>query len=304
MAAKDSWLKERARNVYSQSGEDGLLEAIFGVLEIERGYAVELGAHDGVYLSNTRHLFERGWSGLLIEADPARFRQLQHNMRGFGEVKCVKALVSFEGDHSLDELLAHHGAPTDLDLLSIDIDGNDYHLWDSVRRFAPKVVVIEYNPSIPNDVEFVQPRDLSVFQGTSLRSLVKLGRDKGYELGAVTETNGIFVRRDLADKLEIPDNSIEALRAPSPFATSIFQLYDGTIKIGGNDRLIWYNLPIDVARLQIVPSILRRGYPPTQTGAKRLLRYAWVLYYLARQPSQWPTLWQKIRTRLGPRSES
>ena len=299
MAETRVGLQDFKADIYSQSGEDGILAELFRRLGIDRGFCVELGAHDGIHLSNTRHLIERSrWNGILIEPDPRRFQQLRANVRDFGGVTCVEAWVSFEGRDTLDEILARNGAPPDFDLLSIDIDGNDYHLWDSLRRFTPKVVIIEHTPTSPNDVAFVQPRDLRVSQGTSLRSIAHLAGEKGYELCAVTDTNGVFVRTELVPRLGLGDHSLETLRPDSAFTMKLFQLFDGTLKLSGNDRLVWHDLPIDERRLQIVPRVLR-GYPPAQSPTTKLLRWAWTCVYLLRRPALWPDLARKLRGKLG-----
>src|SRR6185436_3102249 len=110
---------------------------------------------------------------------------------------CLQRFVTFDGDTRLDALLQTTPIPKDFDLLSVDIDGADYHVWESLTRYEPRVVIIEFNPTIPGHIEFVQPRDMTVNQGNSIRSLVKLGKQKGYELSCVTEYNAIFVRANL-----------------------------------------------------------------------------------------------------------
>jgi hypothetical protein len=118
----------------------------------------------------------------------------------------------------------------DFDLLSIDIDGNDYHVWDTVKTYKPRLVIIEFNPTIPSDIEFVQEKNNSINHGNSLLSLVKLGKSKGYELIATTYCNGFFVEKEFFDLFKIEDNSIDSLWK-NPEAPRIFQLYDGTLML-------------------------------------------------------------------------
>ena len=77
----------------------------------------------------------------------------------------------------------------------MDIDGNDYYVWKAVEDYRPKIVVIEYNPTIPECVDFVQPPDPSTMQGAGLLTLANLGKEKGYELICVTTGNAIFIDR-------------------------------------------------------------------------------------------------------------
>lgn len=264
------------RNVTSEHGEDGILERIFSVIGEGGRWCVELGALNGKHGSNVWNLIKnRGWLGVLIEADPTYFEVLQKEYAGSNAV-CINRFVSFDGSDMLDTILAETEIPKQFDLLSLDIDGNDYHVWESLMRHVPRVAVIEYNPSIPNDINFVQPRDMRVQQGSSLRALTDLGRKKGYELVAVTDTNAIFVLRELFQQLDIGDGSIESLRPYNRFETKLFQLYDGTLRIAGNKNLIWHHVPIDEEKLQVLP-LRRRVYPAgtSASGVTRSLKY-WI----------------------------
>ena len=277
----DAWAKEHASREYSQCGEDGILAEIFRVLGDGAGFCVEFGASNGVGGSNTHSLVRSGWKGVLIEPDPDSYALLVENMRPFPQVTCLQAFVGLDGEKALDSLLEQAGAPTDIDVLSIDVDGIDYHVWDSLRMFTPKVVVIEYNPSIPNDVDFVQRRDERVTHGSSIRSLVALAGGKGYELAAVTDLNAVFVRDDLFAALELEDNSIDDLRDDTATKTTLFQGFDGTLMLAGNKELLWHYLPIDEARLQALPRALRR-YPGRLSPVLQVARHAWSIGHLIR----------------------
>ena len=263
------------RNVTSEHGEDGIIERIFNIIGEESRWCVELGALNGVHGSNVWSLVQkRGWSGVLIEADKTQFERLQKEYAYYSNAHCIDAYVSFEGEQSLDNIFSQTPLPRTFDLFSLDIDGNDYHLWESLNKYRPRVMVVEFNPSIPNNVAFVQPRDMRVFQGSSLRSLIELGKQKGYELVAANEANAFFVLQDLFPKFGISDNSIDALHTDTQFQTQFFQLYDGTLRIAGNSRLIWHDRPIDIKKLQVLGPSARR-YPArvSSGGGVRRLKY-------------------------------
>lgn len=274
-------LADHARDVHSQNGEDGILERIFSLLDVTEGACVEFGAWDGIHLSNTRLLIEQGWRGVLIEADPAKFVELQANTSRFPGVVCQNRFVGFEPPGDLDTILAETGLPDDFDLLSIDVDGNDFHIWKSVTRYRPKVVVVEINPTIPNHIEFVQARDMAVQQGSSARSLVVLGREKGYELVATTQCNVLFVREDLFPALGIADNSLDALRTGHDDETSILHLFDGTLVLAGRTTHPWNGIELRDARIQVLPAPLRR-YTPEASPRLRKLQRAWAWLYRTR----------------------
>ena len=162
------------RRVYSQSGEDGVIQRIFACIGAKTRYYVEFGAKDGFNLSNTALLrLHRGWRGLLL--DP-----------GGPPGPLVKPeLVTPD---NIAEIFTRHGVPAEFDLLSIDIDGNEYWVWKALVEHRPRVVVIEYNIFIDPTQSKVAPYDASggwdgtPYHGAGLGALRKLGEEKGYAL--------------------------------------------------------------------------------------------------------------------------
>lgn len=254
-------LLAHARNVTSQNGEDGIIEHVFALLPPSSRYCVEFGAWDGKTFSNTWNLIHRhGWAGLLIEGDAERFAVLAAENATRGDVHCLNRWVDFEGPNSLDALLAEVNAPSAIDLVSIDIDGIDYFVWDSLTRYRPTLVVVEFNPTVPNDVRFVQARDRLVNQGCSLRALVDLGDRKGYSLVCCTGWNAFFVVAEKANALGVADNRIDTLFTPLADGR-IFHGYDGTVHVVGMDRLLWHRVRVGSEHFQVLPEPFRR-YPP------------------------------------------
>ncbi|UCF14929.1 MAG: FkbM family methyltransferase [Phycisphaerales bacterium] len=270
MAKSSAWLNEFASNVTSQNGEDGIIEKILDVLDDSAKWCVEFGSWDGRHLSNTYNLIKnKSWSGVLIEGNAHRFQDLLKTYEGNNRVICINAFVGFEGDNNLDVILRRADIPADFDLLSIDIDGNDYHVWEAVRDHRPKIVVIEYNPTIPNAVEFVQSRDMRVTQGSSLLSLWKLAKAKNYELVAVTHSNAIFVDLRYFGLFGIEDNTVGAMRSDESLVTYLFNGYDGTVFIRGSGKLGWHGLPYRESKVQVLPRWLR-DYPRNYGRVKRM----------------------------------
>ena len=189
-------LSEFAANRYSQYGEDGILEKLFELIGTSSRLCVEFGAWDGFHLSNTANLWTCGWKGVLIEGHARRFNELVANTRGHSCV-CIHAYVSREGPTSLEALLEAHGIHDPIDLLSIDIDGDDYHILASLDRLRPRVIVCEYNPTIPAEMDLYA--EYGNFFGASVAPLDRVARNKGYRLVALTDTNCFFVLGDLFD---------------------------------------------------------------------------------------------------------
>jgi hypothetical protein len=263
MPADNRWLLEHAANVHSQAGEDGIIAKILDVIGEKTKWCVEFGAWDGRHLSNTYHLVAgRGFSAVMIEGSTKRFDDLVAASKANDRIVPINALVGFTAADGLDSILAGTAVPLEFDVLSIDIDGNDYHVWKAVTRYRPRVVVIEYNPTVPTPVDFVQPADMAVNQGASLKAMARLGRDKGYELVSVTEHNCLFVIAELFPKFGIADNSIQALRPNEALVTYIFNGFDGTVFVRGYGKLAWHNTPYRESRMQHLPKFMRK-FPDT-----------------------------------------
>jgi hypothetical protein len=179
----------------------------------------------------------------------------------------VQAEVTTAGDTSLDVLLREAGSPKDFDFLCIDVEGNDYNLWDSLIAFEPRVMMVDFNPTVPNDVLFAQEDDPGINHGASLRAFVELAGRKGYELAAVTTWNAIFVRRGLFPAVGLSGNKLEDMYYPV-FETKIFQSMDSFLTIQGCDRLIRHNYVLDPERMQPVPPDLRRPADAASFGSR------------------------------------
>ncbi len=208
--------EQQEEQIYSQGGEDGVIRKLFEIIEPSSRFAVEFGAADGMNGSNVRRLYEQGWRGLQIEGDPAQYRRLIENTRGFPGVKNLHAWV-WPGN--IEYLLEAGGVPKDLDLLVIDIDSNDYWVWKVIHNYRPKVVQIEFNAAFAPPQRAVvryHPMnypDSTDFYGASIQSLYELGKQKGYELVYCTKNavNLFFVDAVYYDRFGIEDNSPSTL---------------------------------------------------------------------------------------------
>ena len=163
------------RSVHSQSGEDGVIQHLFELIGTRNRFFVEFGAGDGLFLSNTAHLrLNHGWTGLLMEGSEQADGQLVR-----------REFVSAE---NINFLFAQYDVPEVFDLLSVDIDGNDYWVWNALTDCKPRLVVVEYNIffglhqacTVPYEADRIW--DESYYHGASLGALEKLGITKGYTL--------------------------------------------------------------------------------------------------------------------------
>ncbi len=253
------WLEKFKKNVYSQCGEDGVIEKILEILPDKNKWCVEFGAWDGKYLSNTYNLtINHGFSCVIIESDAKKFIDLQRTYSNNKAAITLNKYVDTKGENSLDNILLKTEIPKDFDFLSIDIDGNDYFVWESIKLYRPKIICIEFNPTIPNELGFVQENNPKIKQGASLLSIKNLGAIKGYELVCALGWNAIFVEKKYYDLFGIDDNSLEVLRQDKTFITYIFVGYDGRIFTRGLNMIGWHKLEFDENDIQILPKVFRK----------------------------------------------
>ncbi len=206
-------LSDFSYNKYSQYGEDGIIEKVFEIIGTDSKICLEVGAGDGPGGSNIAHLWkDLGWRAILLEADPERLKTLEPSIDGYSNVQLVKSYI--EKDESLgetiDSIIEMLGVDK-LDLLSLDIDGNDYHIFEALK-IRPRVIIIEFNHTIPYYRDVCQQyADHSWNVGSSVAALKRLGKQKGYELVAITDVNAIFVDNVYSDKFSEYEKSLEKL---------------------------------------------------------------------------------------------
>lgn len=182
------------RNVFSQNGEDGIINAIFANAGTTNRICCEFGAWDGIHFSNCRSLVVDGWTCVMIEGNTRRYESLLENYRGRGNVIAINKFVDVQ-NNSLDTLLAPYRFG-DLDFLSIDIDGLDYEIFETLRS-RPRVICIEVNAGhTPTALDRI-PATISQHNiGQSLGLFVATAELKGYGLACYTG-NAFFIREDV-----------------------------------------------------------------------------------------------------------
>tara|TARA_R100000008_G_C3554063_1_gene152169 strand:- start:148 stop:849 length:702 start_codon:yes stop_codon:yes gene_type:complete len=186
---------------YSQNNEDGVLQEIFERQGIEKGVFVDVGAWDGVYLSNTKLLLEKGWRGLCIEGDSQKSQESQQNLAGHDAI-CINSFVTCEDDSTnVNFHLKAHNIKEDFEFFTIDIDSIDWWVWKNLN-YQPQVVLVEYNSNHSEScVMRYEPgyRHLNNirYYGASAPAFLELGALKGYDLVWLNHVNMAFVRCDI-----------------------------------------------------------------------------------------------------------
>lgn len=197
---------------YSESDEDGILAEIFKRIGTENRIFFEFGVGDGL-ANNTLNLLLSGWSGYWIDGSADFAAQIRNTFRDRIASGQLKLLNEFITTDSINDQIRKLEMPASIDLLSIDIDGNDYWIWEAIEAVSPRVVVIEYNATLRPPISVVmryaadnQWNGTNYF-GASLKAMEKLGARKGYSLVGCNYTgvNAFFVRQDLlGDKFHEP----------------------------------------------------------------------------------------------------
>lgn len=200
-------LNRHENQVLSQFGEDGIISEIFRRIGETNRQFVEFGVGDGME-NNTAALLLKGWKGAWMEGSPesaATIRKTFSKPISGGQLVLKETFVTRD---NIETLFKDLGVPAEPDLLSIDIDGNDYWIWKEIRNYRPRVVVVEYNATFGADIEWVMKHNpdhrfaSDNYFGSSLKAYEKLFTEKGYKLVGcgMAGINAFFVREDLVSE--------------------------------------------------------------------------------------------------------
>jgi len=216
--------------VYSQGDEDGIIQEIFNRIGLESRIFVEFGVGDGLE-NNTAKLLLDGWRGLWLEGSPtdsAKIRRTFSRELASGQLKFTQAFIDRDNINSL--ISAHYTGA--IDLISIDIDGNDIHILENLDAVSPRVLIIEYNGKFPPPMSIAQKYNRSNiwrgtdYNGSSLEAITKIAIQKGYRLVGcnIIGTNAFFVRADL-----VQDKFLEPFTAENHYEPARYFLLPGFV---------------------------------------------------------------------------
>lgn len=192
-------LKRNQTSANSQFGEAAIVSGILEAIGTTNKWCLEVGAGGGVRYSNTRHLIEQEWQAILIERSAKKFDLLQ-KLSPNNHCFCLE--IQPTGAHSLDVIMDLCSAPKVLDLMVIDIDGQEWHIWNCLKKYSARIVIIEYAPYIwwrrgrmPIDHDYIVP--LGKTGQSGINAMKTLSNDKGYDVIANTECNLICIKKEL-----------------------------------------------------------------------------------------------------------
>jgi hypothetical protein len=201
-------LKDSEYKVFSQTGEDGIIDFLFSKLKIEDCRFVEIGVGD-YSEANSRYIYEKSFAkGLIIDVEKNFKEKVSKNInlwKGFLELENTEI-----NSNNINEILDKYNLNENLDLFSIDIDGIDYWVIESLKPRISKIFVLEYNPifgsnleiTIPNKNKFNRTKShyTGCYYGASLKAMIKIMKQKGYDFIGTNKLNfnAFFVVEELS----------------------------------------------------------------------------------------------------------
>lgn len=202
--------------VFSNMEEDGITLWLIASLNIKQGFFIDIGSNDCINSNCANLVFNFNWQGIFIDGDKRLLRIGKRMYDLFGKTRKLKLqfLQAFVTTNNINDVILNNKISNEIDFMSIDIDGNDYAIWNALTCIQPKIIVIEnkieygcYDVVIPSGTAF-QPNEW----GASPLSITKLAREKGYTLVAANRKgfNTFYLRNDLVDHI-FPELAIEVL---------------------------------------------------------------------------------------------
>ncbi|MDA8860556.1 hypothetical protein N9I36_01195 [Planktomarina temperata] len=192
---------------FSQWGEDGIIQFLIKEIKIENKTFIEFGVQD-FFESNCRYLLcASDWQGFVIDGSNDNIQRLKNSY--FYWKHDLQSVAAFLDLENINEILSQSNFDKDLGILSVDLDGNDYHILRKINVFEPRIIISEFNPyfgvdraiSIPYDPQFVrtEKHHSNLYFGASIRAIENLLSKKGYTLigTGMMGSNAYFVKTDL-----------------------------------------------------------------------------------------------------------
>ena len=207
--------------IYSQNDEDGIILYILKHIGVKTKKFVEVGVENGIECNTTNLLKNFDWSGAQIEGNKKLYNNAKIQLKKVlgKKIKNLKLLNIFVTKKNINQILKKYSGK-EIDLLSIDIDGNDFWIWKAINCVKPRLVVIEYNsffgPNISATIKYNSKfswdhYNNKPYYGASLKALEKLGKQKKYSLVGVDKNgvNAFFIRNDLAKNINLKSKKTE-----------------------------------------------------------------------------------------------
>jgi hypothetical protein len=238
--------------VFSQWGDDGIIDFLVSYLDIPEKSFIEFGVEDYTE-SNTRFLLiNHNWKGLVLDGNKKDIAYIFEDEITWRHTLTAKH--AFITKENINQLIQENGFSSELGLLHIDIDGNDYWVWDAIDTVNPVIVIVEYNSVFGKDRAITVPYNPSfnrtrahysnLYFGASLKALVTLGTKKGYSfIGSNSHgNNAYFIRNDKLKNLKV--HTVEEGYVESKFREGRLQNGQHSFLAGRNRLAALTGLPV------------------------------------------------------------
>ena len=270
-------------NSYSQHQEDKFLLNIFIKKKEKNCFFFEFGAWDGIHLSNCRLLYENNWSGCFVELDQKKYKELENNYKKDQNIITLNEKIDYKLNN-INKLILENNIKK-IDVMSIDVDGADLLIWKSLNVLEPKVIIIEYNGTIPFDTNFEDNTDRNI--GSSYLAIDNYAKSKNYELIKATIGNLIFIKKDFNNNLYKPLDMHNVYSICKPFRVG-FNNYGEYLFFKNNELNYqeFFRSPQqkNFITFQPIPKFLRNLTDENGYGAAFLKRFYSLLIFLLLRP--------------------
>ena len=192
------------KEVYSSIGNDGIIDFIFDKIGKNKRTFVEFGAWDGVKNSNCRNLFENGWSGIFIEVDRNKYKNLKKNYRDSDRVKCINRSIALKGENLFDNIVGPY-IKESIDFCSIDIDGLDLEVFETFEKYLPIVVCIEGGQMLSPYHKRINKNISKKNIQQSLYVMVNSFEQKGYKI-LCSYQDTFFIKKEFYNLFDVSDD--------------------------------------------------------------------------------------------------
>ena len=219
-------LQKYRYNKYSGNGNDGVIDFILKNINIRKGLFVEFGAWNGEYISNCRKLFKEKWSGIFIECDNSRYKELKKNYKNHKNIICLNKKIEINSKNNFDNIVEPYLQGRCIDFCSIDIDGLDLEVFETFEKYLPTVVCIESGFILPPYYKRVSSSISSKKVQQGLNVTVNSFEKKGYKIVCAGK-NCFFVKKTYYHLFDISDDILtlyfDGLRAFPQYIPSIWR---------------------------------------------------------------------------------
>ncbi len=211
-------LDEVEFQVFSQFGDDGIIQYLVNKLPIQNKTFIEFGVED-YREANTRFLLvNNAWSGLVLDGDPKNIQQIKSGqLYNFYDIRARQRFITKD---NINEIIQAEGFNKEVGILSIDIDGNDYWVWKAITGIEPSIIICEYNSlfgfeeaiTIPYQADFIRGKKTPLnFYGISIKAACILAKEKGYFFIGCNSAgnNAYFIKESLRSHCPIAEKTPE-----------------------------------------------------------------------------------------------